>query len=149
VANAQSAGAEAAYAGVLERARADPEVVGVVVFGSRAAGPFATPTSDVDAFVVLTDDAVDPDRWHTPHGSPVEIWAIALDAFREHGLAGSTTAWNRPAFLRARVDLDKLDGEIERIVARKRRLDAIETDAAVRNSVDDFVNAAYRALHNL
>jgi predicted nucleotidyltransferase len=139
----------AEYAAVVGRAQADPGVVGVVVFGSRAAGPFATATSDVDCFVVLSDDAIDPDRWHTNHGDPVEIWAISLAVFRDHALPGSQTEWNRPAFLRARVDLDRLEGEIGRIVERKRRLTAEEAAALTRTAFDDYLNSLYRALRNL
>jgi hypothetical protein len=139
----------AEYRGVLERAQADPEVAGIVVFGSRAAGSFATATSDVDCFVVLADDAIDPDRWQTNHGEPVETWAIQLAAFRDHALPGSTTEWNRPAFLRARVDLDRLDGEIGRIVERKRRLTAEEAATVAGTALDDYLNSLYRALRNL
>jgi predicted nucleotidyltransferase len=139
----------AEYAAVLGRAQTDPEVIGVVVFGSRAAGPFATATSDVDCFIVLADDAIDPDRWHTNHGDPVEIWAIQLAAFGDHALPGSGTEWNRPAFLRARVDLDRLDGEIERIVERKRRLTAAEAGTTTRTALGEYLNSLFRALRNL
>jgi predicted nucleotidyltransferase len=143
------AGSLEAYAAALARAEADPDVVGVVVFGSQAAGSFATAESDVDCFVVLGDGARDPDRWHTNHGDPVEIWAIQLAAFREHALRSSPTAWNRPAFLRARVDLDRLDGEIGRIVERKRRLTAEEAREVAPVALDDYLNSLYRGLRNL
>ena len=139
---------EAAYAALLERARGDPAVVGVVVFGSRAAGPYAREDSDVDAFVVV-DGETAVEAWSTPHGSPVEVWAMTLEAFRAHALPGDAAAWNRPALIRARVDLDKLDGEIGRIVDRKRRLEPDESRAHVDSALDDAINSMYRALRNL
>ena len=141
--------AELQYAELLERARRDPAVVGVVVFGSRAAGPFAQDVSDVDCFVVV-DGSVDEARgWQTAHGSPVEVWAVTLDQFRQHALPGSATTWNRPALIRARVDLDKLDGEIGRIVDRKRRLDSDEAGALADDALDGAINSMYRALRSL
>jgi hypothetical protein len=140
---------EAEYLVTLRRAAADPAVVGVVVLGSRAAGPFVTERSDVDMLLILDGPDADPNRWQTPHGSPVEIWATTLELFRDHGLAGSPTAWNRPAFLRARVDLDRLDGEIGRLVERKRRLDPDEAFALADNSLDGAINSLYRALRSV
>lgn len=141
--------AEDEYAELLDRARADPGVVGVVVFGSRAAGPFAQDISDVDCFVVVDGSADEARAWQTPHGSPVEAWAMTFDAFRAHAEPGSSTAWNRPALIRARVDLDKLNGEIGQIVDRKRHLDSAEASALVDDALDGAINSMYRALRNL
>jgi hypothetical protein len=141
--------AEDEYAELLDRARRDPAVVGVVVFGSRAAGPFAQDVSDVDCFVVVDGSTDEARGWQTAHGSPVEAWAMTLDGFRAHAEPGSSTAWNRPALIRARVDLDKLDGEIGQIVDRKRRLDTAEASALVDDALDGAINSMYRALRNL
>jgi predicted nucleotidyltransferase len=135
----------AAYARLLERARADGAVVGVVVFGSRAVGVDLTPNSDVDCFVIVDGAPGDAQRWST-HGAAVEVWAVTLDAFREHALPGDDDAWNRPSFIRARVDFDRLDGEIAAIVDRKRRLTPDETKALVDAALDDAINLIYRAL---
>ena len=140
---------EAAYADLLDRARADPSVVGVVVYGSRAAGPYATPESDVDAFVVVAGSPERARAWRTPHGSPVEVWAMTLDEFRAHALRGDPFEWNRPALIRSRVDLDKLDGEIGRIVDRKRRLTDDEAHEVAAAALDDAINSIYRALRSL
>ena len=139
---------EAAYAGLLERARADPAVVGVVVFGSMAAGPYATPESDVDCLVIVDGPSEAAAGWQTAHGSPVEAWAMSLEEFRTHALPGTSTAWNRPALIRARVDLDKLDGEIGRIVDAKRRLTPNEASALVDTALDNAINSMYRSLRN-
>lgn len=138
-----------AYAELLARAAADQAVVGVVVFGSRASGPYATPESDVDAFVVVDGSEDEARAWATPHGSPVEVWALTLDAFRRHALPGDDATWNRPAFIRARIDLDRLDGEIGAIVDRKRRLSPDEAGPIVDAALDDAINSMYRALRNL
>jgi predicted nucleotidyltransferase len=136
--------AGAAYEQLLERARADPRVIGVVVFGSRAQG-VVTHASDVDAFVVVEGSPADAEKWQTAHGSPVEAWAMTLEEFRRHATPGDVTEWNRPSLIRARVDLDKT-GEIEAIIDRKRRLSPDEARQVASNSLDDAINRIYRAL---
>ena len=138
--------AMAAYVELLEGARADPAVVGVVVFGSRAVDAYITSTSDVDCFVILAGTAEAPARWQRPHGSVVEVWPLTLDAFRTHAEAGTETAWNRPSLIQARVDLDKLDGEIAAVVDAKRRLRPDEVGALVDTALDTAINSLYRAL---
>jgi hypothetical protein len=64
-------------------------------------------------------------------------------------MPGSRDAWNRAAFLGVKVVLDKLDGEIERIARRKRELTEDEAHAIVVASLDDYINALSRSLHNL
>lgn len=140
---------EARYAAILERARADPTVVGVVVFGSRGAGAYVDDGSDVDAFVVVAGTSAEAERWATEHGSDVEIWPMTLDEFRAHGLPETPTSWNRPSFLRARIDLDRLDGEIGRIVEQRRRLAPDEARALAASALGAYINALYRSLRNL
>jgi hypothetical protein len=137
---------EAAYAALLDRASADPHVVGVVVFGSRAVGADIRPTSDVDCFVIVDGPVEEARAWQTPHGSPVEVWAVTLEMFRAHGLPGAPTAWNRPSLIRARVDLDKLDGGIAALVDAKRRLGPDEARAVAEEALGDALNSIYRAL---
>ena len=140
---------EARYEALLERAAADPAVVGVVMFGSRGAGAFVTDDSDVDAFVIVDGPESLSYPYATNHGDPVEVWPITLEAFRDHALPGTPTAWNRPSFLRARIDLDRLEGEIGRIVERKRRLAPDEATALADSALDDYINSLYRSLRNL
>ena len=137
---------ERQFAAFVERVANDASVLGVVLFGSRGYGAFVTPASDFDAFVVVTGD---PAPWRTPHGSPVEVWPMGLEEFRSHGLPGSSTAWNRPTFLGTRVLLDRLDGEIDRIVDRKRRLDPDEAREVAAASLGDYTNRLHRALRGL
>jgi hypothetical protein len=129
----------------LARARADPNVQGLVVFGSRGAGVFVTDRSDYDAFVVL--ERPDP-AWHAGHGELVELVPILHGEFDAYALAGSPSAWNRPAFLGARVVLDRLDGGIARMVERKARLEPDEVAEAAPYALDGYVNSLYRSLGN-
>jgi hypothetical protein len=81
-----------------------------------------------------------------PYGAPVEVWPMTLDTFRRHALSDGDSAWNRPTFIRARVDFDRLDGEIAAIVDRRRRLTLDEAREIVIAELDNAINMIYRAL---
>ena len=135
-----------AYEAFLQRADSDANVIGLVLYGSRGFGDYVTEASDVDVIVVVDHEL---EVWQTPHGGPVESWPMTLQEFREHAMPGNRDAWNRSAFLGVKVVIDKLDGEIARIVDRKRKLTAVEARAIVITSLDDYINALFRSLHNL
>lgn len=141
----QPEAAEDRYGYLLERAAASDNVVGVLLTGSRAAGAFVTEGSDFDAYVILRES--EP-GWHTPRGASVEIWPITIEAFRLHALPGSGTEWDRPSFLDARVDLDKLGGEVRRIVDEKRRLRPREARRTASAALDTYIYALIRSLRN-
>lgn len=134
------------YAAFLRHTTRDPDVVGLVLMGSRGAGAYVTAASDHDAIVVVRSD-VEP--WRTPHGAPVEAWPMTLEEFRSHGLPGSVDAWNRPAFLVASVVVDRLGGEIARLVSEKGALTALEARSIAATGLDDYLNSLYRSLRNL
>jgi hypothetical protein len=121
-------------------------VVGLVVSGSRGAGTFVTDRSDFDVFLVLRQA---DDKWRFVYGSSVEIVPLTLAAFETYALPGGHDAWNRPAFLFARIEIDRLDGGIARIVDHKRRLTPAQATTIAAESLDDYINMLYRSLRNL
>ncbi len=134
------------YENLLQRARADENVAGVIVVGGHAAGAYLTPESDYDAYVVLRHM---DESWATRHGSPVEVWPMTIDVFRDHAMPGSSEEWNRPAFLNARVDLDRLEGGVAAMVGRKATLEAHEARGLAERSLDAYINSLYRSLKNV
>jgi predicted nucleotidyltransferase len=135
----------ASYEQLLATASADEAVVGIVLVGSRVVAGFATERSDHDVYVILSRD---DDRYAFVHGAAVETIPVTLDAFRTYALPGSGSEWDRPAFLNARVEIDKLNGEIGRLVARKARLEEDEARSLAAESLDAYINALYRSLRN-
>ena len=130
----------------MRRAEADPDVFGIVLMGSRGYGAYIDEDSDHDPLVIVRRD---PEAWRTRHGSSVEAWPMTLERFRDHGLPGDADAWNRAAFLGVRVILDRLDGEIGRLVERKRTLEPEEARSIAAHDLDGYINALYRSLRNL
>ena len=133
------------YENLLQRARADDNVTGLILAGSRGAGIFTTDRSDYDTYLILRS----PDNGgRAGHGAPVEVWPMTLDEFRRHALVGDPDAWNRPTFLYARVELDKLDGEISQLVEQKARMTSDEVGRIVPDALDGYINSLYRSLKN-
>ena len=136
----------AAYEALRRRAEADPDVLGLVLMGSRGYGGYVRESSDYDILVIVADDVA---AWKLEHGAAVETWPITIDEFRRHGLPGDRDAWNRPAFLGVTVLLDRLEGEIARLVEEKRVLPADEATVIAADSLDGYINSLYRSLRNL
>lgn len=105
-----------------------------------------TDTSDFDVFVIVRQP---DDQWRYVYAAPVEMVTLTVADFDSYGLPGGRDGWNRPAFLFARVEIDRLDGTIGHIVERKRRLTPAEAQHIARESLDDYINALYRSLKNL
>jgi hypothetical protein len=114
--------------------------------GSRGFDALVGDDSDYD-LLVIADGPLEP--WATEHGSTVEAWPMTIERFAGQGLPGSPDAWNRPAFLGVRVVLDRTDGEIGRLVERKRVLAPDEAATIAAASLDGYVNSLYRSLRNL
>ncbi|MDX3072694.1 hypothetical protein [Streptomyces sp. MI02-7b] len=133
------------YAAFTERAVADDAVVGLVLKGSQAHEGMATTHSDHDLYVVLADGAATDLTRFAGHRTPeLDLVVVTLAGFRDAGVPG----FERYALARARVVLDRLDGEIARILAAKARLD---NDEAFRDSgawLDAYANSLYRSVKN-
>jgi hypothetical protein len=123
--------------------------VGVVLDGSRGAGvpEFVTPKSDYDVYIVLREAS---DRYPFTYGARIEMISQPLEEFRTHGLpgSGSRSEWNRPTFLHVRVEIDKLDGEIRRLVDEKAQLRPDEARTIAAEALDGYINMLLRSLRN-
>ncbi|MFD5317637.1 hypothetical protein [Streptomyces sp. NPDC127098] len=131
------------YQPFVAHAAADPDVVGLVLKGSHAHDGMATDRSDHDLYVVLADGATTELTALDGHRSAqLDLVVVSLTEFRRRG------GWERYALARARVVLDRLDGEIARIVAAKGRLDVDEAFHAAAGSLDAYANSLYRSVKN-
>lgn len=130
--------------------REDDDVVGLILTGSRGRDYCVRCDSDFDARLVVRDEAFDAcgERYGTPHGSPVEVGILRLSSFERTGLPGSGSEWDRYSYVRAEIVLDKLDGGIQRLVARKERLAEDEARELAAASLDAYINCYYRSARN-
>jgi len=133
------------YESLLERACDDPNVLGLVLTGSRGAGVLVRDDSDWDVRLVVRDEVVDEYRseFATPHGSPVEVVVFSRTEFEHEGRPGSPSAWDRPSYVHAQVVVDK--GGIGDIVDAKRTLPPQVARSLAEEKLDDYVNSYFRS----
>ncbi|MEV8596297.1 hypothetical protein [Streptomyces sp. NPDC052012] len=133
------------YDALVELALADPAVVGLVLKGSRAHDGMVTRHSDHDLYVVLADGATTAlTRFAGHRTAELDLVIVSLTAFRAAGMPGP----ERYALARARIVLDRLDGDIARILAAKARLRADEAFQDAGEWLDAYANSLYRSLKN-
>ncbi|GLF99186.1 hypothetical protein [Streptomyces yaizuensis] len=141
------------FAAVVAAATADPSVAGLVLKGSHAHDGMATGRSDHDLYILHADGADSADA-----AGPVAAGALAgLDGHRSAtldllvmpvGAFRRLGGYERYALARSRVLLDRLDGEITRIVAAKGRLNADEAAREAADRLDAYANSLYRSVKN-
>ncbi len=129
---------------------ANPDVVGLVLTGSRGRDAFVRDTSDWDVRLVVRDEAYGEvtDVLATPHGSQIEAVVYSLAAFERVGEPGTETVWDRYSYIHAQVLIDKLDGRIHEIAAAKAVLPEGVGPGLAAFELDGYVNSYYRFLKN-
>jgi predicted nucleotidyltransferase len=135
---------------LIAEAEADPDVVGVVLTGSRALG-LATAESDYDVVFVVTDEAAvryeqsgAPVRGLTAGLAPDEIKDIWNQPVGELQI-DKVIWWMLPAFAESAVVYDR-SGETARLVDALRMMPAERASVAAGESYDGYLNALYRSL---
>ena len=135
---------------LIAEAVADPDVIGLVLTGSRAVGAVA-PESDYDVIFVVTDEALaryeqtqtTPARGTTitPPISTADIWNDSPS----HLQFDTLVPWTLPAYAEARVLYDRT-GETARVIDALRQMPADQAQAAVASWYDGYLNWLYRSL---
>jgi hypothetical protein len=135
------------YEELVDMARSDEGVLGLVLTGSRGQGMFVTDESDWDVRLVVRDEVRDEyrARFATPHGSRVEVVVLSLSEFERTGEPGTESAWDRPSYVHAHVVVDMRDSRISEIVERKRSLPAEHARSVAAERLDDYVNSYFRS----
>lgn len=120
-------------------------LLGLVLSGSAARG-IATERSDLDVYVVLSDDAVRGRR--TARSTPVDEIPVSLTELEAIPAFGSQGWWFRWSFAWAPTLLDRTSGRIPAAVRRQAILTPEESDALLvdHDRLDGWINYAYRAL---
>jgi predicted nucleotidyltransferase len=139
--------AEREFADLVDLARRDDGIVGLVLTGSRASGFAVTEASDWDVRLIVRDGVLDEyrGRFGTPHGSPVEVFVLTFDKLAAVGEIGSRMAWDRPSYVHAQVVVDSPDGRVSALIDALRTLPPDVVHALAPERLDDYVNAYHRS----
>lgn len=135
---------------LIAEASADPDVIGLVLTGSRAIGGVA-PDSDYDVVFVVTDAALTryqqtqttPARATTiiPPISTNDIWHEAPSTLH----LDKVVDWMLPAWAESQVLYDRT-GETAAVIDALRRMPADRVSQVVRTWYDAYLNGLYRSL---
>jgi hypothetical protein len=126
---------------LLSRCESDPGVVGVLLTGSRGRAGATNAHSDFDVYVIVTASAAK--RWRTTRTPQLDTIVMSIGQFREPGRESA-----RYSFAHARVLLDRLGGELARLVAAKGSLGRDEARALAAEALDGYLTLAHRAAKN-
>ena len=145
-ANERMASADEGFEALLRQARADPDVLGVVLTGSHAQG-LATPWSDYDVTVILRDEAAAGTQSQYPAEAfpNVDLRVMPLHEFADYAGWDTPFVWDRYSFAHAQVLVDRTD-VIGTLVEEKGRIPADQQSSFGRAALDAFINSVYRAL---
>jgi len=139
-----------AYEELVEIARHDDNIVGLVLTGSRGRGFAETDDSDWDVRLVVRDDVAHAYRARlaTSHGAAVNVVVFSLSEFEQVGEVGTKSAWDRYSYVRAQVVIDGPDDRIADLMRAKSTLPAAAARLLAAEYLDDYVNSYYRAAKN-
>ena len=130
-----------------ERTDADhgDALLGLVLSGSAGRG-MATERSDLDVYVVLTDEAARARR--STKSPAVDEIPVSISDLEDVEPFGSQGWWHRWSFAWAPTLLDRTSGRIPTALRRQATLTPEESDTVLidHDRLDGWVNYAYRAL---
>lgn len=135
---------------LFDRLRADGSVLGVFLSGSRGKG-FHTAASDYDVYIVVQDEGLEPARQRYPfrYSLTVDCIVTSLSEFRAYAEPGSSGAWDRYSFAHIEVLFGSAKAELQQLVDRKGRLPPELRTQTLRDALDAYLNAVYRAFKRL
>jgi hypothetical protein len=125
---------------VFETAQKDPNIIGLVLGGSRGKG-FATKYSDYDTYMVVKDDAFESYEKKFSGNA----WVFSLTNFKSHAAMESQHEGDRYNFTHLQALIDK-NGEIQSIVDEKGRIPKDKIQEYVSSKLDAYINYIYRSL---
>lgn len=135
---------------LIAEAQADPDVIGLVLTGSRAVGG-VTHESDYDLVFVVTDAAMQryEDTMHTPaRGATIHPPILTNDIWHEspRNLRLDTVIdWMLPAYAESLVVYDRT-GETTTLIDALRMFPADQLQEIIAARYDTYLNGLYRSL---
>lgn len=121
------------------------DFLGLVLTGSVGRG-VATHRSDVDVYVLLTDEGAEGRT--TTRSEMVDEIPVALSELEEVPPFGGEGWWHRWSFAWAPVLLDRTDGRLDVFLRRQATVSEVEAEEILiaHDRLDGWINYAYRAL---
>ena len=138
---------ESKYNEVFKKSEENPDIVGLVLGGSRAKSlDFVTPKSDMDVYVIVSNNASAELRGELEFYKSewFEIRVMSVTEFYEHAKWGSEKEWDRYNFAHNKAVIDKT-GEIQKIIDEKGIIPKEAQERVLTDSLDSYINQVYRS----
>lgn len=134
------------YQKLLQFAKLNPYVLGLVLAGSRGKGKI-TAHSDYDVFIIIKDKAPEKIRKELFAFRKLDFDSAALNlsAFKKYAAWGGPYAWDRYNFARLKAPLDKT-GQVQKIVTEKGSIPAKYRKQFIKDGLDHYINQVYRSI---
>jgi hypothetical protein len=135
---------------ILQQAGADPHVVGLFLGGSRSKG-FGNERSDYDICIIVADGTPEQvrEQYEQLNSEAIDLWTYALSQFRTATSWGGPEHWNRYSYARLTALIDKLDGEIQRLINSNGAIPDEQRTPFLRGIRDGYINSTYRSMRCL
>jgi hypothetical protein len=137
----------AAYRALLKSARADPNILGIILSGSRGAER-GTALSDHDVKIVVRDGVVKEYRRRFARPAPgLDVRVQGVSTFEQGADRGPQTEGYGPSFAHIKVPIDKT-GRVAQVAREKARIPRKRVRPYVAGQLDGYLNELLRSLKN-
>lgn len=132
---------------ILEKAKNDNRIIGLIVKGGRGKGMF-TENSDYDIALITTDEsASNVKEEYKGKQDILDISVLSMSGFRVYAAVGTAEEWDRYTYAHIKAQIDKT-GEIQKIIDEKGVLPKEHILQVAKNALDGYLNFLYRSIKN-
>ena len=132
---------------ILEKAKKDDRVIGLILTGGRGKGMF-TENSDYDIAIITTDESVSDVKEECKGKQDIiDVGVLPLSGFRSYAAVGTAEDWDRNTYAHIKAQIDKT-GEIQKIIDEKGILPKDHALKTAKNALGGYLNSLYRSLKN-
>lgn len=132
---------------ILEKAKNDDRVIGLILTGGRGKGMF-TENSDFDIAIITTDESVSTVKEeYKGKQDIIDIGVLPISGFRIYAAVGTAEDWDRYTYAHIKAQIDKT-GEIQKIIDEKGILPKDQISKVTKNALGGYLNSLYRSVKN-
>jgi len=139
---------EEKYNEILMEAKADKNLIGFYLSGSRGKNK-ETKHSDYDIHIVVKDKVIN--KYKEKYGRldkklrGIGFWVFSLTEFKKHAEFGSPFEWDRASFTHVKAIIDR-NNQIQKYINEKSIIPKKIREKYVSGFLDGYINYVYRSL---
>jgi predicted nucleotidyltransferase len=135
------------YEDILKEAEEDPNVLGLILVGSRGKS-FDNEHSDYDIVMVVKNDeaVVLKKKYDGMALENVDLSVYSLPDFRSYAGWESPESWDRYNYAHVKILVDKSDGELEKLLQEKGYIPPEKLPKFIDRWIDGYVNGVFRSV---